>query len=86
MTLVDTSSWIDFLRRNGDATVKKRFSDLLNEGSAAVCPVVLAELWMGARSGNDRSDVQELQDVLPCVEIDARVQLTRSGSHSELFA
>lgn len=73
MTLVDTSSWIHFLRRNGDAVVKKRVSDLLNEGSAAVCPVVLAELWMGARSGKDRSDVQELQDVLPCLEMDVRV-------------
>lgn len=53
--------------------MKKRVSDLLNEGSAAICPVVLAELWMGARSGKDRSDVQELQDVLPCLEMDLRV-------------
>jgi len=73
VTLVDTSSWIQFLRRSGDATVKKRVSDLLNEGSAAICPVVLAELWMGARSGKDRSDVQELQDVLPCLEMNLRV-------------
>jgi Predicted nucleic acid-binding protein, contains PIN domain len=73
MTLVDTSSWIQFLRRNGDTTVKKRVSDLLHEGSASLCPVVLAELWMGARSGKDRSDLQELQDVLPCLEMDLRV-------------
>lgn len=73
MTLVDTSSWIHFLRRNGEATAKKRVSDLLSEGSAAICPVVLAELWMGARSGKDRSDVQELQDALPCLEMDLRV-------------
>jgi predicted nucleic acid-binding protein len=67
VTLVDTSSWIPFLRRGGDVSVKKRVRDLLNDGSAAICPVVLAELWMGAGSAKDRQDVQELQDVLPCL-------------------
>lgn len=66
MTLVDTSSWIPFLRRGGDVSVKRRVRELLNDGSAAICPAVLAELWMGAGSVKDRQDVQELQDVLPC--------------------
>ncbi len=70
MTLVDTSSRIPFLRRGGDVSVKKRVRDLLNDGSAALCPVVLAELWMGAGSAKDRQDVQELQDVLPCLPMD----------------
>jgi predicted nucleic acid-binding protein len=67
VTLVDTSSWIPFLRRGGEASVKRRVRDLLTDGSAAICPVVLAELWMGAGSAKDRQDVQELQDVLPCL-------------------
>ena len=67
MTLIDTSSWVQFLRRGGDATVKQRVRDLLKDGSVVTCSVVLAELWMGAGSVKDRHDVQELQDVLPCL-------------------
>ena len=69
MTLVDTSSWIQFLRRGGNAVVKQRVRDLLKDGSVVTCPVVLAELWMGAGSVKDRQDVQELQDVLPCLPL-----------------
>ena len=70
MTLIDTSSWIQFLRRGGKATVKQRVRDLLKDGSVVTCPVVLAELWMGAGSLKDRQDVQELQDVLPCLPME----------------
>jgi predicted nucleic acid-binding protein len=70
VTLIDTSSWIQFLRRGGNASVKQRVRDLLKDGSVATCPVVLAELWMGAGSAKDRQDVQELQDVLPCLPMD----------------
>jgi len=70
VTLVDTSSWIQFLRRGGNAVVKQRVRDLLKDGSVVTCPVVLAELWMGAGSVKDRQDVQELQDVLPCLPMD----------------
>ena len=70
MTLIDTSSWIQFLRRGGKATVKQRVRDLLKDGLVVTCPVVLAELWMGAGSLKDRQDVQELQDVLPCLPME----------------
>jgi len=67
VTLVDTSSWIQFLRRGGDTAVKQRVRDMLKDGSVVTCPVVLGELWMGAGSVQDRQDVQELQDVVPCL-------------------
>ena len=70
MTLIDTSSWIHFLRRRGESNVKQRVRELLKDGSVVTCPVVLAELWMGAGSVKDRQDVQELQDVLPCLPMD----------------
>ena len=83
MTLVDTSSWIHFLRRGGKEAVKKRVRDALADGSAVTCPVILAELWMGAASEKDRKDVQELQDVLHCLPIEQETwklayQLARS--------
>jgi len=71
VTLVDTSSWIHFLRRGGQEAVKKRVRDALADGSAVTCPVILAELWMGAASEKDRKDVQELQEVLPCLPIES---------------
>jgi predicted nucleic acid-binding protein len=64
MTLVDTSSWIHFLRRKGDTTVKKRVGVLLQQGEAVTCPMVLVELWMGAGSEKDRSDVAKIEAVL----------------------
>jgi predicted nucleic acid-binding protein len=69
VTLIDTSSWIHFLRRRGESNVKQRVRELLKDGSVVTCPVVLAELWMGAGSVKDRQDVQELQDVLPCLPL-----------------
>lgn len=54
--------------------MKKRVQDLLNEGVAAVCPVVLAELWMVARSEKNRSDVQKPQDVLLCHEMNVHAR------------
>jgi predicted nucleic acid-binding protein len=50
MTLVDTSSWIQYLRRDGEAEMKEKVRSLLLDGAAVLCPVVIAELWMGAGS------------------------------------
>ena len=50
MTLVDTSSWIQYLRRDGEAEMKEKVRSLLLDGAAVLCPVIIAELWMGAGS------------------------------------
>jgi len=76
MTLVDTSSWIHFLRRNGDFAVKRRVSSLLEQGEAVTCPMVLVELWMGAGSKKDRSDVAKIESVLQNLETSPAVWQT----------
>ena len=73
MTLVDTSSWIHFFRRDGDPEVKSRVQNLLQQGSAVICPVVLAELWIGAGSEKDRADVRSLQEAAVSLEIESSV-------------
>lgn len=73
MTVVDTSSWIQFLRRNGQPEVKQRVRGLLDRGESVICPVVLVELWMGAGSEPDRRDVADLQSVLISLPIDTEV-------------
>jgi predicted nucleic acid-binding protein len=49
MTLIDTSAWIEFLRRNGDSVVKGQVASYLEAGEAAVCAPIEFELLSGAR-------------------------------------
>lgn len=63
MTLVDTSSWIQYLRRDGEAEMKEKVRSLLLDGAAVLCPVVIAELWMGAGSKKDLDDLKDLSAV-----------------------
>ena len=53
-TLIDTSVWIEFLRRNGDVQLKSQVADLIGSGRAAyTCPVRF-ELYAGARGPEQR--------------------------------
>lgn len=49
MTLIDTSAWIEFLRRAGDPVVKGRVASLIEAEQAAVCGPIEFELLAGAR-------------------------------------
>ena len=49
MTLIDTSAWIEFLRRTGNPDVKGRVATYLDAGQAAVCGPIEFELLAGAR-------------------------------------
>jgi len=69
MKLVDTSSWIEQLRRGGDASVRRRVEDLLATGEAAWCPIVRLELWNGARGETERRVLREMDSGLPSLEI-----------------
>jgi predicted nucleic acid-binding protein len=57
MTLIDTSAWIEFLRRNGRADVKQRVGALLDMDEAAYCGPIEFELLSGARD-NEMADVR----------------------------
>lgn len=67
MTLVDTSSWIQYLRRDGEPEMKEKVRSLLLDGAAVLCPLVLKELWMGAGSKKDQNDLVDLSAVLRCL-------------------
>jgi predicted nucleic acid-binding protein len=49
MILIDTSAWIDFLRRQGDATTKRRVAAYIEMEEAAYCGPVEFELLTGAK-------------------------------------
>ena len=72
MTLVDTSSWIHALRRDGDPAIKARVGALLRDGSAAWCDMVRLELWNGLRGAAEKKQMAELEvDVIHLATTDA---------------
>lgn len=46
-TLIDTSAWVDFFR--GEVAARKKVDPLLQEGRAAICGAVHAEVLSGAK-------------------------------------
>ncbi len=73
MLLVDTSSWIHFLRPDGDPNVHARVEAALESGEACWCPIVQLELWNGALGGHEQRVLQEFARVLPDLAIDGDV-------------
>ena len=69
MKLVDTSSWIEQLRRGGDAAVRARVEQLLSAGEAAWCPITRLELWNGARGEAERRVLREMDSGIVSLEI-----------------
>lgn len=61
MKLVDTSSWIDAMRRDGDAAVRARVQALMQSGDAAWCDFVRLELWNGLRGAAERKHMEALE-------------------------
>lgn len=61
MKLIDTSSWIDALRRDGDPAVRARVQALMQSGEAAWCDFVRLELWHGLRGAAERKQMEALE-------------------------
>jgi len=68
--LVDSSSWIHFLRPNGDPVVRSRVEAALTSGEACWCPLVRLELWNGAAGDRDRKSLRDFEEVLLELAID----------------
>ena len=73
MILVDSSSWIHFLRPSGDPAVRARVEAALTAGEACWCPLVRLELWNGAAGERDRKILRDFEVVLPELPIDDEV-------------
>lgn len=71
MKLIDTSSWIEAMRRDGDATVRVRVQSLMQGGEAAWCDFVRLELWNGLRGAAEQKHMEALErdvTLLPTTE------------------
>ena len=60
MTLIDASSWIEFLRGCGSGP-SQRVKNLLVRGDAAWCEFTLVELWNGAQGQVEKRALGELE-------------------------
>jgi predicted nucleic acid-binding protein len=70
VTLVDSSSWIEFLRgRQTEPAL--RVQHLLAAGQAAWCDLIAVELWNGVRVGKERKALDELEAELSAFALDA---------------
>jgi predicted nucleic acid-binding protein len=74
--LVDSSSWIHFLRPSGDSEVRARVEAALTAGEACWCPLVRLELSNGAAGDRDRRILRDFEAALPELAIDEEVWAT----------
>jgi predicted nucleic acid-binding protein len=82
VVLVDTSSWIHFLRPTGDAGVRARVAAALEAGVARWCPIVRLELWNGAGGEREKKVLRAFERRIPELAItqevwDAAYELAR---------
>lgn len=64
MILVDTSVWVDWLRR-GNRPATLALDRLIDEGEIAMAPVVLQELLQGARGEAQLAELRTYFERLP---------------------
>jgi len=86
MILIDTSVWVDFLRRKGSEAVKDRVSALLSSREAcSTCPVSF-ELELGARSHAELRAIETVLGVCPFIPLERRHWAVASGLGRSLRA
>jgi predicted nucleic acid-binding protein len=73
MTVIDTSAWIEALRRDGDEAVRERVRQALFSGEARFAPLVLLELWNGARGDSEKKSLREFEKFVPTLACDEGV-------------
>ncbi len=71
--LVDTSAWVELFRPAGDPAVRRAVEDATREGTAALCDMVLLELWAGAGGAHERGLIARLAADVEVLPIDAEV-------------
>jgi predicted nucleic acid-binding protein len=67
--LVDSSLWVQQLRKGGDPVKRERVNALLRSGVAAWCPLVRLELWRGVTNDGERATLRRYEALLPEYEM-----------------
>ena len=73
MKLIDTTFWVQAMRRKGDAVIREKMTFLVESGQAAWCAPVRLELWAGIGPGGERSMLRQFEQVIPELPINDEV-------------
>lgn len=73
MLLVDTSSWIHFLRPGGEPAARDRVARALAAGEACWCAMIRLELWNGAAGARETSALRDFERILSELPTDDEV-------------
>jgi len=69
MKLVDTSSWVEYLR-GLESEAGNRVETLVLAGEAAWCDMTLVELWHGARGSMEKRELAEMEKEITKLAMD----------------
>jgi predicted nucleic acid-binding protein len=72
MKLVDTSSWVEYLRER-DSAASERMEELVLRGHAAWCDITLVELWHGVRGAKEKRELADMEKEIARIPVDAAV-------------
>jgi predicted nucleic acid-binding protein len=71
--LIDTSAWVEAMRRQGDQATRDEVHAALRTGRARFCDVVRLELWNGIGDDRERKWLMELEQTVETVPTDDAV-------------
>jgi predicted nucleic acid-binding protein len=82
--LIDTSAWVEAMRRQGDEETRNAVHAALITGRARICDIVRIELWNGMGDAKERKWLRELEQALETVPTDTAVwtEATRLAQES----
>jgi predicted nucleic acid-binding protein len=72
MKLVDTSSWVEYLR-GLESEAGKRIEVLVLSRQAAWCDMTLVELWQGVRGAKEKRELAEMEKEIDLVPVNPSV-------------
>jgi predicted nucleic acid-binding protein len=70
--LIDTSSWIEYLR-DLKSEAGDRVEVLMLSGEAAWCDITLVELWHGVRGVREKRELAEMEKEITRIAVDGPV-------------
>lgn len=59
--LIDTSAWVEALRRGGEPNTRDAVREAMIDGRARLCALVVLELWNGARGTAEAAMLRRIQ-------------------------
>ena len=72
MKLVDTSSWIEYLRER-ESEAGDRVEALLLGGEASWCDLTLVELWHGVRGAREKRELAKMENEITRTPVNSDV-------------